>query len=669
MKKSLITLIVALFAVVSSNAQNVGIGNSNPQAKLDLSGDLALREGTPIAVSAGSNTITLPGTNNSVYRLTGASGYFTISGISAGKDGTLLTLINTTGQIMDVANSSSVLTNTGADLIAAGSVSAVTLIYNATLAQWVVTSSQGFATGSAGATGPTGASGTGPTGPTGAAGSNGAAGATGPTGAAGSNGAAGATGPTGAAGSNGATGPTGAAGPTGPGGGTVTSVGLSLPSIFSVSGSPVTTSGTLSGSLNAENANTVFSGPSSGAAATPTFRSLVPADLPISPGTGIGISSGVISNTGVTSITSASPMTTNTSATGAVTLNLTGLVPIANGGTNTAATPTAGGIPYGTGSAYAFTGVGTSGQVLTSNGSGAPTWSTPSSSSGTVTNVTATSPVSITSTSSTTPNILLSGTAGGILYGTAGGTGSAFNAAGTSGQVLTSNGSSAPTWTTIGNNLVNIQVFTAGTGTYTPTAGTKSIWVRMVGGGGAGGGANYNSCTGYYFAGGGGGAGGYCEGVISSVAASYSYTVGTGGAGNTTCGTAGGSGTSSTFSTFTAGGGTGGGNAASSGTGVIGAGGAGGTASGGIVNLPGGTGGSSVACYNNYESTSGAGGSSQFGSGGGLVTWFSYATTASITGQAAVSRGSGGGGAVAAGAGSAAGGAGAPGIIIITEFK
>jgi len=209
--KFLLTALLSVFITVAY-AQNVGIGNSNPQAKLDVSGDLALREGTPITVSTGSNTITLPGTNNSIYRLTGATGYFTISGITAGNDGALLTLINTTGQIMDIANSSSVLTNTGADIIAAGPVSAVTLIYNATLAQWVVTSSQGFATGSVGPTGPTGASGTGPTGPTGTAGSNGATGAAGPTGAAGSNGATGAAGPTGAAGSNGAT---GAAGPTG----------------------------------------------------------------------------------------------------------------------------------------------------------------------------------------------------------------------------------------------------------------------------------------------------------------------------------------------------------------------------------------------------------------------------------------------------------------------
>jgi hypothetical protein len=54
--------------------------------------------------------------------------------------------------------------------------------------------------------------------------------------------------------------------------------------------------------------------------------------------------------------------------------NVSGVVAIANGGTNGTATPTAGAIPYGTGTAYAFTGVGTSGQILTSTGASAPTW-------------------------------------------------------------------------------------------------------------------------------------------------------------------------------------------------------------------------------------------------------------------------------------------------------
>ena len=90
------------------------------------------------------------------------------------------------------------------------------------------------------------------------------------------------------------------------GSGTVTSVAATVPSVFSISGSPITTSGTL-----------------------------------------------------------------------AITYSGTAL-PIANGGTNSTATPTAGGAVYGTGTAYAITAAGTSGQVLTSNGASAPTWQTAS---------------------------------------------------------------------------------------------------------------------------------------------------------------------------------------------------------------------------------------------------------------------------------------------------
>jgi hypothetical protein len=63
-------------------------------------------------------------------------------------------------------------------------------------------------------------------------------------------------------------------------GGSVTSVGLTAPAIFTVTGSPVTSSGSLAFSLNSQSANQVFAGPTSGAAATPAFRSLVGADLP-----------------------------------------------------------------------------------------------------------------------------------------------------------------------------------------------------------------------------------------------------------------------------------------------------------------------------------------------------------------------------------------------------
>lgn len=60
----------------------------------------------------------------------------------------------------------------------------------------------------------------------------------------------------------------------------VSSVGLSMPSIFTVSNSPVTASGTLTASLATQSANTVLAGPVSGGDAAPTFRALVDGDLP-----------------------------------------------------------------------------------------------------------------------------------------------------------------------------------------------------------------------------------------------------------------------------------------------------------------------------------------------------------------------------------------------------
>ncbi len=124
--------------------------------------------------------------------------------------------------------------------------------------------------------------------------------------------------------------------------GTVTSVGLSLPAIFSISGSPVTTSGVLSATFLNQAQNTVFAGPTTGSA-SPTFRTLVAGDIPSLP---------------ATIITS-------------------GTLPIARGGTNGTAAPTSGAVAYGTGTAYAFTAAGISGQLLQSTGAGIPIWVNP----------------------------------------------------------------------------------------------------------------------------------------------------------------------------------------------------------------------------------------------------------------------------------------------------
>ena len=95
------------------------------------------------------------------------------------------------------------------------------------------------------------------------------------------------------------------------GSGTVTSVALSLPAFITVSGSPVTTNGTLTGTLANENANTIFSGPASGAAAAPTFRAMVPADvvLGVNAQAGAGYTVVAADQGKLVSVTNANPQT------------------------------------------------------------------------------------------------------------------------------------------------------------------------------------------------------------------------------------------------------------------------------------------------------------------------------------------------------------------------
>lgn len=73
--------------------------------------------------------------------------------------------------------------------------------------------------------------------------------------------------------------------------GGVSSVALSLPNVFTVSGSPVTSSGTLSATLATQPANRIFAGPGTGADASPSFRALVATDIPDISGTYLTTSS------------------------------------------------------------------------------------------------------------------------------------------------------------------------------------------------------------------------------------------------------------------------------------------------------------------------------------------------------------------------------------------
>ena len=217
--------------------------------------------------------------------------------------------------------------------------------------------------------------------------------------------------------------------------GSVTSVALALPSIMSVSGSPVTSSGTLTGTLTTQSVNTLFAGPNSGAAATPTFRALTTSDIPSlsyvtsvalalpsiltvsgSPVTSSGTLTGTLTTQAVNvifagpssgasaaptfrSLTTADIPTLNQNTTGTA-ANVTGTVAISNGGTgNTTATAafnalapvtTTGDLIIGNGTnSSTRLGIGANNYVLTSNGTTA-SWAVATGSGATITNDTST---------------------------------------------------------------------------------------------------------------------------------------------------------------------------------------------------------------------------------------------------------------------------------------
>ena len=178
-----------------------------------------------------------------------------------------------------------------------------------------------------------------------------------------------------------------------------------------------------------------------------------------------------------------------------LTTHVSGTLPIANGGTNGTATPAAGAVSYGTGTAFGFTAAGTSGQVLTSAGAGTPTWTTPTT--GTVTSVGQTFTgglISVTGspvTGSGTLALTVAGTSGGVPYFSSASTWASSAALAANALVIGGGAGVAPATTTTGTGVVTAlgtNVGTAGafvvnggalgtpsSGTVTNLTGTASI--------------------------------------------------------------------------------------------------------------------------------------------------------------------------------------------------
>jgi len=212
--------------------------------------------------------------------------------------------------------------------------------------------------------------------------------------------------------------------------------------------------------------------------------------------------------------------------------------------------------------------------------------------------------------------------------------------------------------------LINVRVFSSGT-SYTPTSGTKSILIQLVGGGGGGGGVTgANNSIG---AGAGGGSGSSLTKYLTGIGSGpYTYSIGSAGTGGANTGGTGGAGGNTTITisatTYTAPGGSGGaGQTAGTAAAIIAG------ASGGSVATNGDINGAGQPGINGFRlsgtvGSSGSGGSTVHGGGGS-------SRTSAGSGNAGSGYGAGGGGALSTGNTAQTGGAGTAGIIIIYEYK
>lgn len=158
-----------------------------------------------------------------------------------------------------------------------------------------------------------------------------------------------------------------------------------------------------------------------------------------------------------------------------------------------------------------------------------------------------------------TNNNALGVTDGGIVY--ADGTRLQTTAAGTAGQLLTSQGTGTPTWENPPQGgFSNAMVFeTSGTFDASSLGVTKAKITIYAGGGGAGGGSST-------VAGKAGGQGGYAVAIVSGLSGTYTVTVGNGGSGGNFGSNSGATGGTSSFGSLVSATGGAGGGAYNTGT-------------------------------------------------------------------------------------------------------
>lgn len=351
-----------------------------------------------------------------------------------------------------------------------------------------------------------------------------------------------------------------------------------------------------------------------------------------------------------------------------------------HGGTNAALTASNGGIFYSTATAGAIlAGTATANQILMSQSSTAPIWSTAtypattvinqilySSATNTVTGLSSANSAHLVTTSMGIPVMTATMTNGQVVIGSTGATPTAATLTPGAGVSITN--AAASITIAASGALKSFTYLTSGTAqTYTVPAGINHILVEAIGGGGGGGGVP--ATTSNVASAGGGGAGAYCRSFIStSPAATFTYTVGGGGAGGATGSNSGVIGNATTFGgSISAGGGVPGGTAVpTASAGAFGSAGSGGTGTGADLNLNGAAGTRGLV----FSAQAGLGGQGGPGFYGGNA--ISAACSGStFPGNSGIGNsGAGGGGATSGGTQLGnSGGNGATGLIIVWEFS
>lgn len=144
------TIFITVFLLLSYSflkSQNVGIGNTDPKAKLDVSGDLILKSAD--LTLADGNTLDLDINTNKYnhYKLIGPTGNFQIGGIVAAEHDRIITFYNRSGHSLEVYNddvnalsSNKILTGTGGTF-AVYPGGSVTLKYDNIIGKWEIIAS------------------------------------------------------------------------------------------------------------------------------------------------------------------------------------------------------------------------------------------------------------------------------------------------------------------------------------------------------------------------------------------------------------------------------------------------------------------------------------------------------------------------------------------------